>query len=91
MTKTATLLPRSHGFSTEAADRLRPPSDTRALITTDYEVILPMGRASQRSARNRRSDSVRSRDDHAQRWWRWDSVQFSRGRALSPHNLGRVV
>ena len=38
MTKIAPS-PPSHGFSTEAADRLRPPSDTRALITTDHEVI----------------------------------------------------
>jgi hypothetical protein len=30
---------RSRGFSTEAADRLRPPSDARALITTDHELI----------------------------------------------------
>ena len=30
---------RSRGFSTEAADRLRPPSDARALITTNHEVI----------------------------------------------------
>ena len=39
MTKTAPLSTRSQGFSTEAADRLRPPSNTRALITTDHEVI----------------------------------------------------
>jgi hypothetical protein len=31
--------PRSHGFSVQAADRLRPPSATRALITSDHEVI----------------------------------------------------
>ena len=34
--------PRSaqpHGFSTEAADRLRAPSGTRTLITTDRETI----------------------------------------------------
>jgi len=29
----------SHGFSIEAADKLRPASDTRALITTDHEII----------------------------------------------------
>ena len=39
MTKTAPFSPRSHGFSTEAANRLRPPSETRALITTDHELI----------------------------------------------------
>src|SRR6185436_7453572 len=33
------LSSHSHGFSTEAADRLRPSSDTRALITTDHELI----------------------------------------------------
>lgn len=31
--------PRSQGFSTQAADRLRPPSETRARITSDHEVI----------------------------------------------------
>jgi DUF2934 family protein len=39
LTKTAPSSTSSHGFSTEAADRLRPPSDTRALITTDHAVI----------------------------------------------------
>jgi Protein of unknown function (DUF2934) len=39
LTKIATFPPHAHGFSTEAADRLRPPSDTRALITTDHEAI----------------------------------------------------
>jgi DUF2934 family protein len=37
--KTAPASTSSHGFSTEAADRLRPGSDTRVLITTDHEVV----------------------------------------------------
>jgi DUF2934 family protein len=36
---TPPVSPRSRAFSTAAADRLRPPSDTRALITTDHELI----------------------------------------------------
>ena len=36
---TSPISPPSRGFSTRAADRLRPPSDTRALITTDHGLI----------------------------------------------------
>lgn len=39
MNSTLPFTPQSRGFSTAAADRLRPASENRALITTDHERI----------------------------------------------------
>lgn len=39
MKKNTPFSPNAHGFSTQAADRLRAPSGTRALITSDHDMI----------------------------------------------------